>query len=135
MFFILLIIDSPRQIKIDGGTSVKNGSKVKFICSADANPPPNSYSWKHTSTSESLPLSFSNTTGVLTIDTVTIQHEGKYTCAVTNDIGTSETSINIMVLCKYLFRYIQTYSIIIRIRILSDQCSFKLQQILQPPKH
>ncbi|XP_056612039.1 B-cell receptor CD22 [Triplophysa dalaica] len=89
---------SPHQIKIDGGTSVKNGSKVTFICSADANPPPNSYSWKHTSTPESLPLSFSNTTGVLTIDTVTIQHAGTYTCAVTNDIGTSETSINVAVL-------------------------------------
>lgn len=79
-----------------------------FKCSADANPPPNSYSWKHTSTSESLPLSFSKTTGVLTIDKMTIQHAGTYTCDVTNDIGTSQHFINVTVLCKYsdLFRLI-----------------------------
>ncbi|KAI7801205.1 B-cell receptor CD22 precursor, partial [Triplophysa rosa] len=88
----------PHQIKIDGETSVKKGSKVMFNCSADANPPPNSYSWKHTSISESLPLSFSKTTGVLTIDTVTIRHAGTYACTVTNDIGGKEKSINVTVL-------------------------------------
>ncbi|KAA0701804.1 Titin [Triplophysa tibetana] len=89
---------SPHQIKIDGNTCVKQGFKAMFHCSADANPPPNSYNWTHTSTSESLPLSFSNSTGVLTIDTVTIQHAGMYTCAVANDIGRREKSINVTVL-------------------------------------
>ncbi|XP_073719546.1 B-cell receptor CD22 [Misgurnus anguillicaudatus] len=83
---------SPRQIKIVGERSVKVGSRLHLTCSADANPPPSSYTWKHKTTV------MSETSSVLYIQKVTTEHSGTYTCDVTNAIGTKAQSIDVDVL-------------------------------------
>ncbi|XP_073719539.1 B-cell receptor CD22 isoform X2 [Misgurnus anguillicaudatus] len=90
---------SPRQIKIVG-ESVKVGSRLHLTCSADANPSPSSYTWKHKPAvmSETSPLTFPITSNVLNIDSVTTEHSGMYTCYVSNGIGRKAESINVDVL-------------------------------------
>ncbi|XP_016128356.1 B-cell receptor CD22 isoform X1 [Sinocyclocheilus grahami] len=87
---------SPRSIQIEGTTSVKVGTPLTLTCSADADPWPHTYKWKHTPRLFSVPLSME--TGQLNIENVTIQHAGQYTCDVTNTIGTGSHSINVYVL-------------------------------------
>ncbi|XP_065136623.1 B-cell receptor CD22-like isoform X2 [Paramisgurnus dabryanus] len=91
---------SPRQIQITGERSVKVGSRLFLTCSADANPPPSSYTWKHKTAvvSETSPVTFPITSSVLYIQKVTTEHSGTYTCDVTNAIGTKDESINVDVL-------------------------------------
>nr|XP_055053172.1 B-cell receptor CD22-like isoform X2 [Misgurnus anguillicaudatus] len=84
---------SPRNIKIEGNTEVKVGSSgLHLTCSADANPPPSLYTWKHKTTV------MSETSRELKIHSVTTEHSGTYTCDVTNDIGTKAESIDVDVL-------------------------------------
>ncbi|XP_051965491.1 B-cell receptor CD22-like isoform X2 [Xyrauchen texanus] len=88
---------SPRNIKIDGPTSVKVGYRLTLKCSADANPNPSLYTWKHTlEPISSLLSSWRNE--CLSIEAVTIQHAGQYTCEVSNPLGTMNTSTKVDVL-------------------------------------
>ncbi|RXN06217.1 B-cell receptor CD22-like isoform X1 [Labeo rohita] len=87
---------SPRNIKIEGRTSVKVDTSLTLTCSADANPQPHSYTWKHTPGLSSFPLSVK--TGQLNIEKVTIQHAGQYTCDVTNSVGTRSNTTKVDVL-------------------------------------
>ncbi|XP_051535082.1 B-cell receptor CD22 isoform X2 [Myxocyprinus asiaticus] len=90
---------SPRNIKIEGTTSVKVGSSLTLNCSADANPNPTLYTWKHTpGPTSSLLSSKTNGDGHLYIKAVTIQHAGQYTCDVSNSLGTKFSSTNVDVL-------------------------------------
>ncbi|XP_073674433.1 B-cell receptor CD22 [Garra rufa] len=88
---------SPRNIKIEGATSVKVDTTLTLTCSADANPRQCRYTWKHTPGLSSFPLSL-GTGQQLNIEKVTIQHAGQYTCDVTNDIGTRSHTIQLDVL-------------------------------------
>uniref|UniRef100_A0A8C1XH82 B-cell receptor CD22 n=1 Tax=Cyprinus carpio TaxID=7962 RepID=A0A8C1XH82_CYPCA len=87
---------SPRSIKIEGTTPVKVGTPLTLTCSADAEPQPHTYKWKHTPGLSSVPLSME--TRQLNIEKVTIQHAGLYTCDVTNAIGTGSNTTEINVL-------------------------------------
>ncbi|ROI15230.1 B-cell receptor CD22 [Anabarilius grahami] len=87
---------SPRNIDIQGKRSVKVNSGLSLTCSADANPKPVQYTWKHTPGLSYFPLS--SPTGQLNINSVTIQHAGQYTCDVNNTIGTRSHTINVDVL-------------------------------------
>ncbi|XP_042610835.1 B-cell receptor CD22-like isoform X1 [Cyprinus carpio] len=87
---------SPRNINIEGVTSVKVGPPLTLTCSADANPLPHMYTWKHKPALTSVPLPIK--TGQLNIENVTIQHAGQYTCDVTNTIGTRSNTIKVDVL-------------------------------------
>uniref|UniRef100_A0A9J7XWL2 B-cell receptor CD22 n=1 Tax=Cyprinus carpio carpio TaxID=630221 RepID=A0A9J7XWL2_CYPCA len=87
---------SPRNINIEGVTSVKVGTPLTLTCSADANPLPHMYTWKHKPALSSVPLPIK--TGQLNIENVTIQHAGQYTCDVTNTIGTRSNTIKVDVL-------------------------------------
>ncbi|XP_051720106.1 B-cell receptor CD22 isoform X2 [Ctenopharyngodon idella] len=87
---------SPRNINIQGSYTVKVYSRLSLTCSADADPQPIEYAWKHTPGLTSFPLE--SQTGQLNIDNVTIQHAGQYTCDVTNTIGTRSHTINVDVL-------------------------------------
>ncbi|XP_043115715.1 B-cell receptor CD22 isoform X2 [Puntigrus tetrazona] len=89
---------SPRNIKIDGTTSVKVGSPLTLTCSADADPKPHTYTWRHTPGLSSVQLS--KTTSLLHIQEVTIQHAGQYTCDVTNTIGTRSRTTEVNVLYR-----------------------------------
>ncbi|XP_073674432.1 B-cell receptor CD22-like [Garra rufa] len=88
---------SPRNIKIEGATSVKVDTTLTLTCSADANPRQCRYTWKHTPGLSSFPSSL-ETGQQLNIEKVTIQHAGQYTCDVTNDIGTRSHTIQLDVL-------------------------------------
>uniref|UniRef100_A0A9J8CZP7 B-cell receptor CD22 n=1 Tax=Cyprinus carpio carpio TaxID=630221 RepID=A0A9J8CZP7_CYPCA len=87
---------SPRNINIEGVTSVKVGTPLTLMCSADSDPPPHMYTWKHKPALSSVPLPIK--TGRLNIENVTIQHAGQYTCDVTNTIGTRSNTIKVDVL-------------------------------------
>uniref|UniRef100_A0A8C2IV36 B-cell receptor CD22 n=1 Tax=Cyprinus carpio TaxID=7962 RepID=A0A8C2IV36_CYPCA len=87
---------SPRNINIEGVTSVKVGTPLTLTCSADSDPPPHMYTWKHKPALSSVPLPIK--TGQLNIENVTIQHAGQYTCEVTNTIGTRSNTIKVDVL-------------------------------------
>uniref|UniRef100_A0A8C1VQK7 B-cell receptor CD22 n=1 Tax=Cyprinus carpio TaxID=7962 RepID=A0A8C1VQK7_CYPCA len=82
---------SPRNINIEGVTSVKVGTPLTLTCSADSDPPPHMYTWKHKPALSSVPLPIK--TGQLNIENVTIQHAGQYTCEVTNTIAKSFLSL------------------------------------------
>lgn len=97
-FFFFSLTDLPRNIKIEGTTSVKVGSTLTLTCSAESNPQPHSYTWKHIPGLSSFSLSMNNKE--LKIEKVTIQHAGQYTCDVTNTIGTRSHTIKADVLCK-----------------------------------
>ncbi|XP_016111719.1 B-cell receptor CD22-like [Sinocyclocheilus grahami] len=90
------VMHSPRNIKIEGVTSVKVGTPLTLTCSADSDPPPHMYTWKHKPGLSSVPLSME--TGQLYIKKMTIQHAGQYTCDVTNTIGTGSHTIKVDVL-------------------------------------
>ncbi|XP_058655738.1 B-cell receptor CD22 isoform X2 [Onychostoma macrolepis] len=87
---------SPRNIKIEGTTSVKVGTPLTLTCSADADPLPHMYTWKHTPGLSSFPLSMK--TGQLNIKNMTVQHAGQYSCDVNNTIGTRSHTIKVDVL-------------------------------------
>ncbi|NP_001091715.1 uncharacterized protein isoform X1 [Danio rerio] len=84
---------SPRNINIQGKTSVKVGSRLELTCSADAHPQP-VYKWTFPPGLSFSPLS----KGKLETQPVTIEHAGEYTCGVTNTIGTKSESTNVKVL-------------------------------------
>ncbi|KAK2880768.1 hypothetical protein Q8A67_018036 [Cirrhinus molitorella] len=89
------VMYSPR-IKMEGANSVKVGTTLTLTCSADADPQPHMYTWKHT---PGLPsLSFPMNNKELKINKVTTQHAGQYTCDVTNTIGTGSDTIKVDVL-------------------------------------
>ncbi|KAL1261115.1 hypothetical protein QQF64_008942 [Cirrhinus molitorella] len=89
------VMYSPR-IKIEGANSVKMGTTLILTCSADADPQPHKYTWKHT---PGLPsLSFPMNNKELKMNKVTTQHAGQYTCDVTNTIGTGSDTIKVDVL-------------------------------------
>ncbi|XP_016120015.1 B-cell receptor CD22-like, partial [Sinocyclocheilus grahami] len=90
------VMHSPRNIKIKGVASVKVGTPLTLTCSADSDPPPHMYTWKHKPGLSSVPLSME--TGQLYIKKITIQHAGQYTCDVTNTIGTGSHTIKVDVL-------------------------------------
>uniref|UniRef100_A0A671TCY6 B-cell receptor CD22 n=1 Tax=Sinocyclocheilus anshuiensis TaxID=1608454 RepID=A0A671TCY6_9TELE len=90
------VMYSPRNIQIKGVASVKMGTPLTLTCSADSDPPPHMYTWKHKPGLSSVPLSME--TGQLNIKKVTIQHAGQYTCDVTNTIGTGSHTIKVDVL-------------------------------------
>uniref|UniRef100_A0A8C1Y7S4 B-cell receptor CD22 n=1 Tax=Cyprinus carpio TaxID=7962 RepID=A0A8C1Y7S4_CYPCA len=87
---------SPRNINIEGVTSVKVGTPLTLTCSADSDPLPHMYTWKHKPALSSVPLPIK--TGQLNIENVTIQHAGQYTCEVTNTIGTRSNTTKVDVL-------------------------------------
>uniref|UniRef100_A0A673LVW8 B-cell receptor CD22 n=1 Tax=Sinocyclocheilus rhinocerous TaxID=307959 RepID=A0A673LVW8_9TELE len=95
-FSFSVLTDSPRNIKIKGVASVKVGTPLTLTCSADSDPPPHMYTWKHKPGLSSVPLSME--TGQLNIKKMTIQHAGQYTCDVTNTIGTGSHTIKVDVL-------------------------------------
>ena len=69
--------------------TVTKGDPLQLNCSAVGNPSP-SYNWTLPSASGS-PFSGD----ILTIESVTLEHKGQYTCSVHNDVGTVTMKFNV----------------------------------------
>uniref|UniRef100_A0A3Q3LJ07 Ig-like domain-containing protein n=1 Tax=Mastacembelus armatus TaxID=205130 RepID=A0A3Q3LJ07_9TELE len=70
--------------------TITHGSHLQLNCSAAGNPSP-SYTW-------TLPGQLNSFNGsVFTVSAVTVEHEGKYTCIVSSDLGTATVLFEVKV--------------------------------------
>lgn len=91
-----LFIDSPRvRLVRDGGdVYVLKSSSFSLSCEVKSNPVVSSVTWKK----QTLGL---NNNGNRYTETLGITSNTNYSCTATNDIGSAEASINMIVHCKF----------------------------------
>uniref|UniRef100_A0A673XSM0 Ig-like domain-containing protein n=1 Tax=Salmo trutta TaxID=8032 RepID=A0A673XSM0_SALTR len=91
---MMLFIDAPVDVMVEGVSSVKEGDTVELRCSSDSNPAAHSYRW-HNSRG---PLP---TTGpTLTLENVTRLTEALYCTAINTEGQVSSSPLNLNVECK-----------------------------------
>ena len=101
------MIDAPLSSTIN----VSVGDPLTLNCTSRGSPP-DTFTWRKDN--DPMVLKFNNFTAVnhtitsavfranYSIDSVTINHSGLYTCTVTNPIGTSSTTFTVVVIGKLL---------------------------------
>ncbi|XP_067441357.1 intercellular adhesion molecule 1-like isoform X3 [Thunnus thynnus] len=87
--------------------TVTKGDHLQLDCSAVGNPRP-SYNWMLPSATGS---PFSD--DILTIESVTLEHKGQYTCSVHNNIGTVTVKFNVDVKESYTYIILVVLSVIV----------------------
>eukprot|EP00064_Thunnus_orientalis_P001225 superscaffoldBa00000081_g1227 len=87
--------------------TVTEGDRLQLNCSAVGNPSP-SYNWTLPSATGS-PFSGD----ILTIESVTLEHKGQYTCSVHNYIGTVTVKFNVDVKENYTYIILVVLSVIV----------------------
>ena len=102
LFFRVLTIVAPYDVTIDGTTQYFTGDTLELKCSYGGGSPELLYSWTRNTTSSRniLPTDTSSDASIITINNVTVDDEGVYTCTVSNEGGESSYDIFIMIIGK-----------------------------------
>ncbi|KAI5607869.1 B-cell receptor CD22, partial [Silurus asotus] len=82
------------SVSISPSGEILEGSSVTLICSSDANPPVETYTWFKGSTAVGKSKNF-------TISNICSEDSGEYKCMCSNEVGhQNSTSVTLNVLCK-----------------------------------
>ena len=100
----------PYDVSIDGGTHYFTGDTLELNCSSNGSPELQ-YSWsRNTSSGQTIfPASTTSNSNLITINNVTVDDEGVYTCTVSNDGGFTSHDIFISIIGKNLENMIRIY--------------------------
>ena len=92
---------SPYDVSIDGITQYFTGDTLELNCSSDGSPELQ-YSWsRNTSSGQAMfPASTTSNNSLITINNVTVDDEGVYTCTVSNNGGFTSYDIFISIIGK-----------------------------------
>uniref|UniRef100_A0A3Q3LJ51 Ig-like domain-containing protein n=1 Tax=Mastacembelus armatus TaxID=205130 RepID=A0A3Q3LJ51_9TELE len=91
--------------------TITHGSHLQLNCSAAGNPSP-SYTW-------TLPGQLNSFNGsVFTVSAVTVEHEGKYTCIVSSDLGTATVLFEVKVQSE--FKHLSFILLVVRIMTVTS---------------
>ena len=104
MYFVVIIpVIAPWNIVIYGSTSYRQGSMLELICSSMGDLPLQ-YTWTRVTNgvNNAFPASIITTNNILRISSVSVSDGGNYTCTVTNDVGSSSSTIPVYSKYKHL---------------------------------
>ena len=96
----------PITINIKGGSFIEEGRSIDFVCSAASNLAAVNVTWYD---SNDKLLASSNTRVTLTLDSITRNHSGRYTCKARAGgfIEIKTKTVNVKVICKLLLYFYQ----------------------------
>ena len=92
---------APYNVKIDGTTQYLTGDTLELNCSSYGSPELQ-YSWvRNTRSGRSMfPTNTTSNNNNITINNVTVDDEGVYTCTVSNEVGNSSYDVFITIIGK-----------------------------------
>ena len=98
---IFYLLGAPYNVSIDGITQYFTGDTLLLNCSSDGSPELQ-YSWsRNTSSGQTMfPANITSDSRFLTINDLTVDDEGVYSCTVSNEGGNSSYDIFITVIGK-----------------------------------
>ena len=100
-FVVVVPVIAPSNVIIHGSTSYKQGSTLELRCSSMGDPPLQ-YRWTRVTygVNNAFPDSIITTNNVLRINSVSVSDGGNYTCTVTNDVGSSSSTVSVYSKCS-----------------------------------
>ena len=99
--YYLSLLAPPYDVSVDGITHYFTGDTLELNCSSNGSPELQ-YSWsRNTSSGQAIfPASTTSNSSLITINNVTVDDEGVYTCTVSNDGGFTSYDIFISIIGK-----------------------------------
>ena len=95
-FVVVVPVFAPSNVIIHGSTSYRQGNTLELRCSSMGDPPLR-YTWTRVTygVNNDFPVSTITTNNVLHINSVSVSDGGNYTCTVTNDVGSSSSTVSV----------------------------------------
>ena len=100
-YIFILHKGAPYNVKINGATHYLTGDTLELNCSSYGSPELQ-YSWsRNTSSGQNVfPANTTSNSNHITINNVTVDDEGVYTCTVSNEVGNSSYDVFINIIGK-----------------------------------
>ena len=93
---VFLFPDAPFEVSINGVLIYNPGDTLEFQCSVGVGSDPQ-YSWTRDNDLSILPPGTVINTNTITVNNLTTDDRGNYTCTVSNDAGSSSDTVFVIV--------------------------------------
>ena len=97
---MIVPVIAPSNVIIRGSNSYRQGSRLELRCSSMGDPPLQ-YAWTRVTNgvNNAFPANSIITNNILHISSVAVSDGGNYTCTVTNDVGSSSSTVSVYSKC------------------------------------